>query len=231
MSALSKSLSAFVRSSIGKKILVALTGAALVIFLLGHMLGNLLIFLGPEALNTYGHKLKSSGALLWMARIGLLVMAAVHIIFTIKLTKENRAARADRYGYNATIQASKSSRFMIFSGLTILAFIVYHILHFTLHVGNDYSQLTYNLDGHEVHDVYKMVVQGFSWLPASAFYIFAMGLLCSHLSHGVSSMFQTLGLTTARTWPVFKGLGVAYALLIFVGNCSIPVAVMLGWVK
>ncbi|WP_038170406.1 succinate dehydrogenase cytochrome b subunit [Verrucomicrobium sp. BvORR106] len=231
MSALTKSLSAFICSSIGKKFLVALTGAALVIFILGHMVGNLLIFLGPDALNAYGHKLQSMGALLWVARIGLLVTVAIHIIFTIKLTRENRVARTSRYGYQATIQASKSSRYMIFSGLTVLAFIVYHILHFTLHVGNNYGELHTNLHGETVHDVYTMVIHGFSWKPASIFYIFAMGLLCSHLSHGVSSMFQTLGLATARSWPVFKALGLAYAAFIFIGNCSIPLAVMLGWVK
>ncbi|HSJ02026.1 MAG: succinate dehydrogenase cytochrome b subunit [Verrucomicrobium sp.] len=231
MSALTKSFSAFICSSIGKKILVALTGAALVIFVLGHMVGNLLVFAGPEALNAYGHKLQSMGPLLWIARIGLLVMVTIHIIFTVKLTKENRAARADRYGYPATIQASKSSRYMIFSGLTVLAFIVYHLMHFTLHVGNNYGKLTTELHGETVHDVYTMVIHGFSWAPASLFYVFAMALLCSHLSHGVSSIFQTLGLATARTWPVFKGVGLGYAALIFIGNCSIPLAVLFGFVK
>lgn len=233
MSALFKPLSAFLASSVGKKILVALTGAALVVFVLGHLIGNLLIFVGPDAINEYGHFLQTvgHGMGVWVARIGLLVCVLVHIVLTIKLTRENRAAREDRYGYSHTIQASKSSRFMIFSGLTLLAFIVYHLMHFTLHVGNNYSSLTTSIHGESVHDVYRMVIQGFSWWPASAFYVFAMAMLCSHLSHGVSSMFQTLGLVTARTWPLFQKLGIAYAAIIFIGNSSIPLAVLLGFVK
>ena len=229
MSALFKSLTAFLLSSIGKKILVALTGLALALFVLGHMAGNLLFFAGPDALNAYGHKLQSMGPLLWIARIGLLVAVAIHIIFTIKLVKENRAARADRYGYPNTIQASKSSRIMIVSGLTVLAFIIYHIMHFTLHSGNNYGTLRYDLHGENVHDVYRMVVYGFSWLPATAFYLIANALLCSHLSHGFSSIFQTLGIATARTWPFYQKLGLAFAALIFIGNTSIPLAVLLGW--
>jgi succinate dehydrogenase / fumarate reductase, cytochrome b subunit len=233
MSALFKSLSSYFSSSIGKKILVALTGGALVLFVLGHMIGNLLIYAGPETLNEYAVFLKTAGhgMLLWGARIGLLACVAIHIVLTIKLTAENKAARKDRYGYQQTIKATKSSRFMIVSGLIILAFIVYHIMHFTLHVGNNYGTLHAELDGKQVHDVYTMVVQGFSWLPASIFYIIAMGLLCSHLSHGVSSMFQTLGLATARTWPLFQKVGIAYAALIFIGNCSIPISILMGWVK
>jgi succinate dehydrogenase / fumarate reductase cytochrome b subunit len=157
----------------------------------------------------------------------------IHVWLTIQLTRENRAARAERYGCNANIQTSKSSRLMIVSGLVLLAFIIYHLLHFTVHAGNEYSSQAYKttLDGHEVHNVFKMVVDGFSWLPASVFYIVAMGFLCSHLSHGVSSMFQTLGVATERTMPHFEKFGSAYAWLIFVGNISIPIAIMLHLVS
>ena len=233
MRALSSSVFVFIRSSIGKKLLVALTGAALVVFVLGHMIGNLLIFVGPDAINEYGHMLQTlgHGGLIWIARAGLLAAVAVHIVITIQLTKQNRAARKQRYGFEKTQVASRSSRLMIFSGLTLLAFIIYHIMHFTLHIGNDYGSYMTSVYGKTVHDVYRMVIAGFSWWPASLFYIIAMACLCSHLSHGVSSMFQTLGLTTQRTWPLFKGFGLAYAALIFIGNCSIPLAVMLGLVK
>jgi succinate dehydrogenase / fumarate reductase cytochrome b subunit len=234
MSALTQTVSLTLGSSIGKKVLVALTGAALVLFVLGHMIGNLLIFAGPEAINEYGHFLKTAGHGMgvWVARIGLLACALIHIVLTIQLTKENRAARADRYGYPATIQASRSSRIMILSGLTLLAFIIYHILHFTAHVANDYGTYTTTLkNGVVVHDVYRMVLAGFPWWPASLFYLIAMGLLCSHLSHGVSSMFQTLGLTSPRTLPLFKTFGWAYALLIFVGNLAIVLAVWFKWVQ
>ena len=231
MSAVFDSLSRFYSSSIGKKILVALTGAMLVVFVLGHMIGNLLVFAGPEAINEYGHLLQTAlhGAGVWIARLGLLAAVVVHVIATIHLTKQNRAARVDGYGKVASQVCSRSSRTMIWSGLTILAFIVYHLLHFTIHAGNKYGDAalySYDLHGESVHNVYKMVIDGFSWAPASIFYIIAMLLLSSHLSHGVSSLFQTLGLSTHRTEPLFKKLGYAFALLIVVGNCSIPIAIL-----
>ncbi len=226
MSAVLDTLRRFYVSSIGKKILVALTGLGLAGFLLGHLLGNLLIYVGPDAINAYAVKLKDLGPLLWVARIGLLAMVGIHIVATIQLTKANRAARLDAYGKEATQVASKSSRIMIWSGLTILAFVIYHLMHFTLHAGNDYSSYMTMLGDREVHDVYKMVIDGFSWAPASLFYIIAMVLLCSHLSHGVASIFQTLGLATQQTWPIFQKLGQAYAVLILVGNCSIPIAIL-----
>jgi succinate dehydrogenase / fumarate reductase cytochrome b subunit len=231
MSAVLDSLSRFYASSIGKKILVALTGAVLVIFVLGHMIGNLLIFAGPDAINEYGHMLQTSlhGGGVWIARLGLLAAVAIHILATVQLTKQNRSARQDPYGQHKAQVSSKSSRAMIWSGMTILAFVVYHLLHFTVRVGNDYNSDAYKtqLHGETVHNVYKMVIDGFSWAPASIFYIIAMALLYSHLSHGVSSLFQTLGLTTHRTAPLFKTLGHAYATLILVGNCSIPIAIWL----
>jgi succinate dehydrogenase / fumarate reductase, cytochrome b subunit len=231
MSAVFDSLTRFYASSIGKKILVAVTGAALVVFVLGHMIGNLLIFAGPEAINEYGHLLQTSlhGAGVWIARLGLLSAVGIHVIATIHLTKQNRDARNDAYAKQKAQVSSKASHTMIWSGLTILAFIVYHLLHFTARVGNEYNSAAYKTDlhGESVHNVYKMVIDGFSWAPASIFYIIAMGLLYSHLSHGVSSLFQTLGFTTHRNAPVFKLFGYAYATLILVGNCSIPIAIWL----
>jgi succinate dehydrogenase / fumarate reductase cytochrome b subunit len=233
MSALTQTVSLTLGSSIGKKILVALTGAVLVVFVLGHLIGNLLIFAGPDAINAYGHFIKTvgHGMGLWVARIGLLVCAVVLVVLTIQLTKENRAARTERYGRPATIQATRSSLIMIFTGLLLLAFIIYHLMHFTIHVPNDYSTYTTSLHGETVHDVYRMMIAGFSWWPASVFYLVAMGMLCSHLSHGVSSMFQTLGLATARTWPFFKAFGQLYGAGIFLGNALIVCAVWFKWVK
>lgn len=227
MSSLAAALPTFYTSSIGKKVLVALTGAFLVLFVFGHMVGNLLIFKGRDAINEYGHMLQSAGhgMLVWVARFFVFGAIALHAWATISLTKANRAARVQRYQVHKTQATSKSARFMIFSGLTILAFFIYHILHFTVHAGNDYGTYLTSVDGVEAHDVYKMVIAGFSWFPAVAFYIIAMILLCSHLSHGVSSMFQTLGLNTEKTQGFYKKVGWAYALTILIGNCSIPVAI------
>lgn len=232
MSPLFTSLRTFLASSIGKKILVAVTGAVLVLFVLGHMIGNLLIYAGPDALNEYGRLLHTllHGAGLWIARAVLLTCVAVHIVLTVQLTRENRAARGSAYGCQATLKASRSSRIMILSGLTLLAFIIFHLLHFTVRAGpyREFDAMTATLDGETVHNVHRMVVAGFSSVPVSAFYIIAMGLLCSHLSHGVASMFQTLGLATDRTRPALTVVSRAFAAIIFVGNCSIPVAVLCG---
>ncbi|WP_038167709.1 succinate dehydrogenase cytochrome b subunit [Verrucomicrobium sp. BvORR106] len=232
MSTLTHAVALTVGSSIGKKALVAVTGAVLAGFVLGHMIGNLLIFAGPDAINEYGHLLQTMlhGMGVWVARIGLLACTVVHVVLTVQLTRENRAARPGRYGYDATIQATRSSRTMIFSGLTLLAFIVYHLMHFTLRVGNEYATYKTTLHGEQVHDVYRMVIDGFSWWPASVFYLIAMAMLCSHLSHGVSSMFQTLGLSTPRTMGTFRMVGRAYAALIFGGNAFIVLAVWFKWV-
>lgn len=227
MTSVTASLFRFYDSSIGKKILIALTGMVLVGFILGHLIGNLLIFAGKDAINEYGHFLQTvgHGMGVWVARVVIFGSIILHVILTVQVTKRNRASREQKYGKEHTQVASKSSRMMIVSGLTILAFFIYHILHFTARKFNDYDTYKTMLDGHEVHDVYRMVIAGFSWAPAALFYIIAMVLLCSHLSHGVSSMLQTLGLGNERTRPLFEKIGKAYALLILVGNCSIPIAI------
>lgn len=223
----------FYRSSVGKKAVVAATGIAMLLFLAGHLAGNLLIFSGkgPEAINQYAQWLHSLGSLLWVARIGLLVCLVAHVVATVQLVKLNRKARPEPYGFTATRQATIASRSMIWSGLIILSFIVYHLLHFTFGVANGYydpSNTRYHLpDGG--HNVYNMVVDGFRWAPAALFYLLSMGLLCMHLSHGFASVFQTLGLTTPKLRPVINLVGKAYALFIFVGNAAIVLSILLGW--
>lgn len=231
MSAVFDSILRFYSSSVGKKILVALTGAMLVLFVLGHMIGNLLIFAGPDAINEYGHMLQTAlhGGGVWLARAGLLAAVVIHVAATISLSRANRAARPERYAQHKAQVSGKSSHYMIWSGLTVLAFIIFHLAHYTVRVGNDFNSEAYKteLHGETVHNVYKMVVDGFSSAPVSVFYIIAMALLCSHLSHGVSSLFQTLGFSTDRTEPVFKNAGYAFAGLIFAGNTAIVLAIWL----
>jgi len=221
MSASTCSLCALVKSSIGRKFIVAITGLALVLFLAGHLSGNLLIFVGPDAFNEYAEFLHTflHGAGVWIARIGLLVCLLLHVVFTISLTRENRAARTN-YAHEATVQATKSSRLMIWSGLTILAFVVYHLLHFTIRIDDNLAQLGETSPWH-------MVIAGFQHPVVVAFYILAMTLLCSHLSHGVSSIFQTLGLRTKKTAKPIAFFSKAYSLVIYVGFISIPIAILI----
>jgi succinate dehydrogenase / fumarate reductase, cytochrome b subunit len=161
----------------------------------------------------------------------MIVMIAAHIIATVALTRQNRAARK-AYECDTTIQASKSSRYMILSGLTILAFVVYHMLHFTARIGNEYNSLDrykttlHGVEG-EVHNAWLMVIDGFNWWPASLFYVIAMTLLCSHLMHGVGSIFQTLGLRSKKSASLIQQISIGYSLFIWVGFVSIPVAILI----
>lgn len=232
MNALTRCLETYWSSSIGKKLVVALSGLFLLLFLAGHLVGNLVVFMGPEPFNAYAYFLHHMlhGAGIWAFRAVMLVMLAAHIIATVLLTRQNKAARK-AYEYPATIQASKSSRYMILTGLTILAFFIYHMLHFTARVGNEYNSLDrykttlHGVEG-EVHNAWLMVIDGFSWAPASIFYIIAMTLLASHLMHGFQSVFQTLGLRSKKTSVLLNQLSIGYALFIWVGFVSIPVAIL-----
>lgn len=231
MSAVTNSLGSFVNSSIGRKIIVAVTGLALVLFLAGHLTGNLLIYAGPKAFNDYAQFLHSAlhGAGVWIARIGLLACFGAHLWFTILLTRENKVARP-KYAHQATVQAPKSSLIMIWSGLTILAFVIFHILHFTVRAGSDYGSLVDQdflaATGQERHNAWLMVIKGFQVPLVSIFYIVAMTLLCSHLSHGVASIFQTLGLRTKKTAGAITILSKVYAAVIYFGFISIPLAIL-----
>ncbi|MGB5105706.1 MAG: succinate dehydrogenase cytochrome b subunit [Candidatus Zixiibacteriota bacterium] len=219
-------------SSIGKKLFVAVTGAALLLFAFGHMVGNLQVFIGQDQINKYAHALQSLGAMLWVIRVGLIVMAVLHIFFAAKLKLENWKARPVGYAFKDTVQAGLASRTMIWSGLLIFCFIAYHLLHFTfMSIHPEYKGLTAMLDGKEVHDVYSMIIYGFKQPLISALYVVMMFLLAYHLSHGIKSMFQTLGWNNERYEPKLNKLAIAVATIIFLGYISIPVAIMSGLIK
>jgi len=216
---------------------MALSGCALFLFVIAHLLGNLQIFLGPEALNRYGHFLQTTPELLWPARLGLMALVVVHIVCAAKLTAENRAARPVPYARHEIVAASYASRTMMMSGLILAAFIVYHLLHFTVMApgvnltGRDFAARPAFADLQGRHDVYKMMIVGFHQPVVSGFYLVAMGLLCLHLSHGVSAMFQSLGWKDRLYGPFLDRFAQAAALVIFLGYSSIPVAVLLGYGK
>jgi succinate dehydrogenase / fumarate reductase cytochrome b subunit len=221
----------FYRSSLGKKYIMALTGLALFAFVIAHMAGNLQIFLGRDAINSYAAFLKSRPALLWSARAGLLLVAVLHVVVAIQLALQNRRARPVGNADKKVVGASLATRTVVIIGLIILAFIVYHLMHFTFGVVDpQYLTLADPKDPLR-HDVYAMMVAGFSNIWVSLFYITSMGLLLLHLSHGVSSMFQSLGIRRKAFARGINEFAEIAALIIFIGNCSIPIAVMAGWVK
>jgi succinate dehydrogenase / fumarate reductase cytochrome b subunit len=222
------------RSSLGKKYIMAGTGLMMFLFVIAHLIGNLQIFLGPEAINRYGHFLQSNPELIWPARIVLLVTLVLHVWAAIQLSIENKAARPVGYAQWKPVGSTYASRTMLMSGLIIFAFIIYHLLHFTVQAkyvnltGEDFGKLTDNL---QRHDIYRMMIVGFSNYWVSGFYLLGMALLCLHLSHGVTSMFQSLGWKNQAYGPILDRLARAAAILIFIGYASIPAAILFGFGK
>lgn len=241
-------------SSLGKKYIMALTGIVLTGFVLGHMLGNLQVYLDPYWINAYGYKLHNLPyGLLYIIRLFLLACVAAHIWAAVTLIKQNKAARPQRYAADATRQASYASRTMWMSGPILLFFIIFHIAHYTTrHVpGQEFNDaivmadgtemplhVTLEHNGHakvdaygeviETHNVHAMMAAGFSRWWVSLIYIVSMGLLCMHLSHGVSSMFQSLGLRNEFWRKPLDISAKAYGWVVFLGFISIPIATMVG---
>ena len=196
---------AWLFSSIGKKTVVAVSGIVLVLFVIGHMLGNMTVFFGPDIINAYAMHLRDLGPLLWLVRLGMLTAVGVHIWFTMLLWKENLAAHPQKYAVFAPMQTTLFARTMRLTGLFVLAFIVFHLAHFTLFLVNPgYAGFHTDLHGQQVHDVYRMVIVGFRNPIVSLFYIVALALLAFHLSHGIGSLFQTLGVTDKRLRPIYE---------------------------
>jgi len=211
---------------------MAITGMALFIFVTLHMIGNLQVFLGPESINRYGAFLQGNVELLWPARIGLLVMVGLHIWSAVKLSSENKAARPVAYAsYNPTA-ASYASRTMIWSGFIILAFIIYHLLHFTVQVQSVNLVHKNFVDLHDSehrHDVFAMLILGFRNPVVAGAYIFSMFLLFLHLSHGVQAMFSSLGWKSGTYAPLIARFAVVASWIIFLGYIIIPISVLLGY--
>jgi len=217
------------RSSIGAKTVMGVTGALLVLFVIGHMLGNLQIFLGPDALNHYGELLRTLPEALWAIRAVLLAAVVLHLVSALQLTRLNRAARRDRYAKSVPVQVGIAPRTLLLTGLVVAAFVVYHLLHFTFRTTHpEFAALR---DAHGRFDVYSMVVRGFSSPPIALFYVVAQALLAMHLSHGTSSVFQTLGLAAPRWRSLTERLGPIVAWVVLLGNVSIPAAVLLGLLR
>jgi len=210
--------------------IVAITGVILILFVIGHLLGNLQIFLGPDWINGYSQHLRDLGPLLWLIRLFLLITVILHIYFTIQLAIENRRARPEPYVEKQYVKATFASRHMVMSGLIVLAFIIYHLAHFTVRVTDRrFGLLKMDPLGH--YDVYSMMVYGFQNYLVAGFYALGLFLLALHLSHGSSSFFQSLGLNDKKLTPRLALAGRILAWLLFVGYTSIPVAILLGLVR
>ena len=211
-------------STNGKKVVMAVTGAILFLFVIGHLAGNLQIFEGPAKLNAYGHFLHSIGELLWPVRIVLLLAVGLHITATVQLALLKKKARPVGYSRKEAIASSYASRTMYWSGPIVLAFVIFHLLQFTAGYIHPESQF---IEG----DVYHNVVAGFQVWWVAIWYIFAVSLLGLHLRHGIWSMFQSLGFNHPRHTPILKSAAVVIAVVIVLGYISIPISVLLGIVK
>jgi len=214
----------FFGSSIGRKVIMAVTGLILFGFVLGHMLGNLQVYLGPEALNHYGVLLRQllHGAGLWIVRAVMLSAVSLHIWAATSLTLESRRARPISYQQQKWKESTYASRTMRWGGVILLLFIIYHLLHFT--TGTAHPDF---IEG----DIYHNFVTGFQSVPVSIAYIIAMIALGFHLRHGVWSMCQTLGVSHPRYIRLAHVAAWLFAALIVAGNISFPVAVLTGIVK
>ncbi len=220
-------------TTIGKKVVMGVTGAVLVLFVIAHMVGNLKVFSGPGEINAYSRFLREVGQpelgygqLLWIVRIVLLTCVLLHILAAYQLTRISHAARPISYrGGRKDVETTFSARAMRWGGVLLAIFNVFHILHFTV------GAVGFRPGQYKDLAVYQNVVAGFSVWPISVFYIVAMGALCLHLDHGIWSMLQTFGWNTVKSQKTLRGLSRIVAIIVFLGFISIPVAVMAGWLR
>lgn len=235
-------------SSIGRKFLMALTGLFLVAFVAGHLVGNLQIFSPPDKINGYAEFLHAMGPLLWVARVLIFGSLLVHIWAAVTLKLENRRARgSDSYAVNNVIVATLSSRTMIVTGLLLAAFLIFHLLQFTiggieptfkanlaaytLSTPYQLAGITVVPAGTAVDDVHSMMVYGFQNPWISIAYIVAIALLCFHLVHGAESAIQTLGWRNHRWNKFLKTLVTLGVVAYFFANLAIPAAILGGHIK
>lgn len=219
----------YLSTSIGKKLVMAVTGLLVMGFLCGHLAGNLLLYWGPEAINSYAEHLESLGPLLWIIRLGLLSAFVLHIGSAISLSIDNRRARPKNYKKTAAKETTLAAKSMMYSGILILVYVIYHLMHFTFKKTHPEFALLHDSLGR--HDVYTMVVTSFREPKLVIGYLIALSILCLHLSHAISSVFQTLGMSDDQKRPLVKFIGSSFAGLLFLGYASIPVACWFGWVR
>ena len=205
---------------------MAVTGQVLVLFIIAHVVGNSTIYFG--ALNSYAEHLHALTALVWANRIVMLAVISVHIFLGISLTLENRTAKPDKYAVKKSLRATFASKNMIWTGSVIGFFLVYHLLHFTFQVTDPATAASLNLDSAGRPDVLGMVLAGFQNALISLIYIVSMVALLLHLSHGIQSSFQSVGLNSETALPVFEKIGKTMAYVLFIAFIAIPVIIVIG---
>ncbi len=211
--------------SIGRKVLMAISGLLMVLFVVGHLLGDLTIFAGPDGINSYAEHLHQLAPLVWGTRIVMLGAVLTHLFLSVQITMENSAAKPQRYAVKNMLRATFASQTMIWTGVIMGAFILYHLLQFTLRVT---PGLTLGTDALDRFDVYSMVVDGLGRTITALVYVVAMVSLALHLSHGIQSAFQTLGLSNGSLLPKYGVAGKVLSGLFLVGLGSIPVFILVG---
>ena len=229
---------AFFEAYIGKKVVMAATGAMLVLFILGHLIGNLLIFLPPHSdgyqtvypVNHYTALLHAHPNLLSVIEASLIAVAVLHIWSSFLLWLQKRRARPIAYVKKDNVPPSYASRTMMWGGPIVAAFVVFHLLHLTtgsVHLGFQGPMVA---DGEPQYFTYQNVIHGFRYVPVSVAYIVAIVLLSMHLYHGAWSMFQSVGVSHPRYTPILKWTAHIFAWIVAIGFISIPIAVLAGLV-
>lgn len=220
------------RSTIGKKVIMAVTGLILVLFVIGHMAGNLQVFIGSAKMNAYAAFLKSTGELLWLVRLVLLAALVLHVLMAWQLTRIKQVARPVDYASRQPQVSTVASRTMRWGGVLLLVFIVFHILHFT--TGTVFPRASRPdalYPAFNPVDVYGNVVSAFRVPWVVAFYVVAMLFLMLHLFHGAWSSVRTLGLVKPSQHPLRRRAATIIALIVWLGFTAVPVAVFLGMVR
>jgi len=215
-------------SSVGRKILMSITGQLLIIFVLIHLVGNSTIFFGPNGINAYAKHLHDLPPLVWAFRAFMLAAVGVHILYGVTLTLENWKANPTVYAVKRQLKATFASENMIWTGALLAAFIIYHLLQFTIKATPDIVE---GLDALNRIDVYRMVVTSFGHALISVTYAVAMVMLFLHLSHGIPSFLQTMGWNSEKTIPFFGTAGKVIAAFLMVAYISIPAIILAGLLK
>jgi succinate dehydrogenase / fumarate reductase cytochrome b subunit len=205
---------------------MAVTGLFMVLFVVVHLLGNSSVFAGPDGINAYAEKLHGLGPFVWVFRLFMGAMLAIHVVFGVLLTLENQAANPGKYAVKKMLKATFASETMIWTGVLLLGFIVYHLLQFTVRITPD---VVLGNDAKGRFDVFSMMVGSFRRVPITLIYVAAMVALFLHLSHGIQSIFQTVGLSNDKALVQYERYGMLLSVLFLLGYCAIPVLILAGF--